>query len=319
VSDKRSYGRAPATATARRINSCFRLCRWPLEKKAETDLDLGSAAMDRASPAADAPPVAIGAPQLTCYRLHRGSPELKPARPDRGWMDLTHERYAYRCTPLSIANASGWTIELPFAFEAAWFGGDELGAVQLRSDDERMAHHVSSHFGHGVITFHAGWLFRTSPGWAVWTRGPPNWVKDGVVALDGLVETDWLPFPFTMNWRFTRPGVVRFEAGEPFCFITLAPHGLLDAVQPTIATLDEDPALKSAYEAWSASRADFSERLAREEERAVAEKWQRTYLQGRGGIEDGRPVYHLSRRRLLTPIGPASDNDDEAGAAAAED
>ncbi len=25
-------------------------------------------------------------------------------------------------------------------------------------------------------------------------------------------------FPFTMNWQMTRPGKVRFEKGEPFCF-----------------------------------------------------------------------------------------------------
>ena len=35
--------------------------------------------------------------------------------------------------------------------------------------------------------------------------------------LVGLIETDWLPFPFTMNWVFTRPGRVRLEKGEPFC------------------------------------------------------------------------------------------------------
>ena len=58
---------------------------------------------------------------------------------------------------------------------------------------------VISHFGSGVLTFHAGYLFRTPPGWAVWARGAPNTVKDGIVPLDGLVETDWLPFTFTMN------------------------------------------------------------------------------------------------------------------------
>jgi hypothetical protein len=104
-----------------------------------------------------------------------------------------------------------------------------------------------------------------------------------------------------MNWRFTRPGIVRFEAGEPFCFITLAPHGLLDAVEPKVATLADDPKLKAAFDAWSASRADFGKRLGAREESAVAEKWQRTYVQGRGGIEDGVPAYHLSKRRLKSP------------------
>jgi hypothetical protein len=249
----------------------------------------------------DPAPTVLGPPQLTCYKLWASAPELRPAQPARDWMDATGDRFAYRCIPLSIANASGWEIALPFGFEAAWYGGDELAAISFRSSDERMPFYVSSHFGSGVITFHTGYLFRTPPGWAVWTRGSPNTVKDGVVALDGLVETDWLPFPFTMNWRFTRPGVVRFEPDEPFCFVTLSPHGLLDQVQPRIASLDDDPALKSAYEAWSVSRADFSQRLAAQESGAVAEKWQRTYLQGRGGVENGAPAYHIARRRLKAP------------------
>ena len=101
-----------------------------------------------------------------------------------------------------------------------------------------------------------------------------------------------------MNWRFTRPGIVRFEAGEPFCFITLAPHALIDDVQPRIAKLEDDAKLKAAYDSWSASRTDYNKRLGELDPRAVAEKWQRTYVQGRGGVEDGVPVYHLAKRRL---------------------
>ena len=243
----------------------------------------------------------IGPPELACYRLWPTSPELKPGNPERAWMDATRERFAYRCIPLSIANASGWEIALPFAFEAAWFGGDDTSTIQIRGSDERIRTLVTSHFGHGVVTFHTGWLFRTSPGWAIWARGAPNTAKDGIAPLDGLVETDWLPFPFTMNWKFSRPGVVRFEADEPFCFITLTPHGLIDQVQPTLSTLEADPKLKAAYEAWSQSRADFAQRLDAQEETAVAEKWQRTYVQGRGGVESGAPVYHLSKRRLKPP------------------
>jgi hypothetical protein len=258
--------------------------------------------MSRQKPATvEATGLEIGPPELTCYPLWPDPPALIPARADRDWMDMTSERYAYRCIPLSIANSSGWEISLPFGFEAAWYGGDHLNTIQFRSSDARIKHHVTSHFGHGVITFHTGWMFRTSPGWACWARGAPNMVKDGAVALDGLVETDWLPFPFTMNWKFTRPGVIRFEAGEPFCFVTLAPHGLLDAVQPKLAKLDDDPKLKAAYDSWSASRADFGKRLADREQNAVSEKWQRTYVQGRGGVEDGAPTYHLSKRRLKAP------------------
>ncbi|HWA59979.1 MAG TPA: DUF6065 family protein [Caulobacteraceae bacterium] len=242
----------------------------------------------------------LGPPGLTCFPMWPDPPALVPAKQDREWMDQTPEHFAYRCIPLSIANASGWELILPFSFEAAWYGGQGMDTIQFRSGDHRVQHMVTSHFGSGVITFHTGWLFKTPPGWAVWVRGAPNTGKDGIVALDGLVETDWLPFPFTMNWRFLKPGVVRFEAGEPFAFITLVPHAQLDAVQPEVRSLDTDPELKKAFGEWAASRADFSARLKAREASAVAEKWQRTYVRADTGAGEG-PMFHLAKRRLKAP------------------
>jgi Family of unknown function (DUF6065) len=242
----------------------------------------------------------LGPPELTCYPMWPDPPALVPARSERAWMDDTPEHFAYRCIPLSIANSSGWEMILPFSFEAAWYGGKGLDAVQLHTSDLRVRHMVSSHFGNGVITFHTGWMFKTPPGWAVWVRGAPNTGKDGIVPLDGLVETDWLPFPFTVNWRFVKPGVVRFEAGEPFAFITLVPHVQLDAVQPQIRQLESDPDLKAAFEGWQAGRADFGARLKALEASAVAEKWQRTYVRGQVAAGEG-PMFHLTRRRLKPP------------------
>ena len=37
-------------------------------------------------------------------------------------------------------------------------------------------------------------------------QGPINRPKDGIAALPGIIETDWSPYSFTMNWMFTRPG-----------------------------------------------------------------------------------------------------------------
>src|SRR5580704_17180544 len=97
-----------------------------------TDCANPRSAMNRQKPT-DASGLEIGPPELTCYRLWPTSPELTPAKAERDWMDMTSERYAYRCIPLSIANASGWEIALPFPFEAAWYGGDDMQAIQLRS------------------------------------------------------------------------------------------------------------------------------------------------------------------------------------------
>lgn len=243
-------------------------------------------------------------PRLTCYAVDPHPPEMVPARAPRDWMDATDQRYAYRCIPLSMANASGWELLTPAAFEVTWSGGSGPGAISIRAqaDRERVERLVTSHFGHGVLTFHVGYLFRTSPGWALWVRGSPNSSRRNIVPLDGLVETDWLDFPFTMNWRFTRPSTVRFEAGEPFCFITLSPHALLDRVEPVLASLDGDPRLRAAYEARVRSRADFNRDLLRRDEATIAQGWQRHYVKGEdaNGPTD---AFHVSRRRLHPPKG----------------
>ena len=160
---------------------------------------------------------------------------------------------------------------------------------------------AQSHFRAGIVTFHTGFLFRTPPGWAVWCQGAPNWPKDGVYALTGLVETDWLPFPFTMNWQMTRPGKVRFEKGEPFCFVTLTEHRRLDAVEPKVRTLDSDLELKHDYENWNKSRADFITRLSAREDDAVSAGWQRHYMRGTPPNGKDMAAEHDTKRRLKKP------------------
>ena len=53
------------------------------------------------------------AKNLTGYRIHAVGQRIVPGRQRRLWMDETHSRFAYRCLPLTIANAMGWEILLP--------------------------------------------------------------------------------------------------------------------------------------------------------------------------------------------------------------
>lgn len=223
-------------------------------------------------------------------------------------MDRSYERFAYRCLPLLIANASGWEILSPCRFEATWNGGNGKDAVQIRALDDypHLDRHVVSHFGHGILTFHPGYLFRTDPGWGLWARGAPNLPKDSIQPLDGLVETDWLSFTFTMNWAFTRPSVVIFEREEPICFITPLPHLQLDSIQPIIEPIEDRPDVKAEYDNWYAQRTSFNEELARSEPDAIAMGWQRWYTQGSSSLGHQAPATHLSKRKLKAPLQPSS-------------
>lgn len=143
-------------------------------------------------------------PELTCYVEQGWDIKIRPAPPTRDWMDATPSSYAYRCLPLNIANASGWEILNPVAFEAVWSGAPHQQALTITCPEGPLK--PVSLFGAGVLTFHVFGVFRTSPGWNLWVSSSPNQFKDGISALTGLIETDWSPYTFTMNWKFTRPG-----------------------------------------------------------------------------------------------------------------
>jgi len=238
--------------------------------------------------------------KLIAYMIDGHQMDIRPAPVEREWMDNTGERFAYRCLPLNIANAHGWEIVCPSSFTAVWNGNQDLAAINVRFDDPDAQRFALSHFGHGTLTFHVPCLFRTDPGWDLMVQGPINRPKDGIAALSGIIETDWAPYTFTMNWIFTQPEVdVHFEKGEPFCHIFPVQRGLLASVEPEIKQLSSEPELQRQYQAWNESRKNFNAELQQPGSTAQAERWQKMYY--RGLAPDGTPAgieEHITRLRL---------------------
>jgi hypothetical protein len=222
----------------------------------------------------------------------------RAAAPTRQWMDDTEQAFAYRCLPLNIANAHGWEILCPAAFSARWNGGRGLGDIDIRCAAD-VSLQPTSIFGHGILTFHLHGIFRTEPGWNLFAGGPPNRPKDAIYPLSGIIETDWAPYTFTMNWQFTRPqSWVSFDEGEPFCFVFPVQRGLLNRIEPELRSFADNPELQAEYESWSRERTSFSDRLTITGSQEQKERWQKRYyrgldMQGRAGIRD-----HEAKLRL---------------------
>jgi hypothetical protein len=240
--------------------------------------------------------------KLNCYTFFSDGPRIVPADANRVWMDKTSDRFAYRCTPLSMANASGWELLNPVGLTISWDGRDEKDAITVQADDNSDAHYAISHFGYGILTFQTAHIFQTDPEWVLWCRGSPNQIKDGIAPLDGIIETSWLPFAFTMNWRFTRPCSVRFEPGEPFCFFTLWPSVAVEHVVPRLMPLESNQELNVEYLAWRNGRDIFNAKLETGDRAANLQKWQRTYLHGRSATGNLGAHDHRIKRRLKEPV-----------------
>lgn len=261
--------------------------------------------------------------KLICYPLSVDPPPLRAAPAKRDWMDATPEGFAYRCLPLTIANAHGWEVINPIGFEAAWKGGVDKSAAAVVFDDEAALPPGArvkpmSHFGSGVITFELPFMLKTPPGWNVMVSGPINRPKDGIAALTGVIETDWSPYTFTMNWMFTRANhAVRFEAGEPIAHIMPVRRNTLEKVEPEVRTIYEDADRLDQNTLWRESRAGFLSGLAEKEAWAVEEKWQKAYYRGKRPDGKDGAKDHLFKLRLreFAPEGRAADQFEGEGPA----
>ena len=233
--------------------------------------------------------------RLTAFQIHpHANMDLTPAGVDRDWMDAADQRHPYRCLPLNIANQNGWFLSCPTDFRIFWYGG----AAAKDLDVEFLGHKdpsITSHFGSGVLTFSIPYLFRTPEGINLWVKGPANMPKDGVVALEGIVETDWATSTFTMNWKVTRPFEwIRFRVGDPICHLLPIPRGLTESMRPEVRSIHSNPDLKKQYETWEEGRAGFLKGLKAHDPETVARGWQKDYFQGK--TQDGQRVEHHQTR-----------------------
>ena len=155
-------------------------------------------------------------------------------------------------------------------------------------------------FGYGIVTWVIPYIFRTPPGFNLLVRGPTNLSCFGASPLDGIVETDWLPFPFTMNWQITkRFSVIRFRRGEPICMIMPIRRSDLENMQPEVRNLESDPELHRSFNLWHESRLNKVREVDAKTADGVPTRAQGHYIRGEGHLGE-RPV-HGHQTKLDVP------------------
>jgi hypothetical protein len=151
---------------------------------------------------------------------------------------------AYQCLPMVVANQWGWQVLCPTDVRVHWDGSEGPSGVRVEVDP-RYAVGVKSQFGSGIVTFSPPWLFRTPPGWDLYSKGPGNRWKVNCVPLEGVIETWWLNYTFTLNWKVVEPGAVEFARGESLGQLVPVPHGTFQgstAVEAPIAFAEPEAA-----------------------------------------------------------------------------
>ena len=215
---------------------------------------------------------------------------IRPCKPTRQWMDDTPGRYAYRCIPLTAANTLGWEILNPIDVELIWHKSEDKDEIQVKTPKpDPFAPHP--HFGSGTVTWYLPFLFRTPAEYGMVIAGPANHDKADIIPLDAFVRTDWVPFPFTMNWRITTPNKpIVFKAGEPICRLYPYPLALLNNMEMELHDMSEDPAFMQKVNNWNQQRQqNYQQKEELEQQWAeegeipdIKEMWNTQYARGKG-------------------------------------
>lgn len=243
--------------------------------------------------------------KITFYRIDKNKAlpgwKIRASSPKREWMDTY--KHMYRCLPMTIANQNGWVIESPCDIKAIWFGGPDIRSMHFWIDPAYNVPNqwVKCHFIGGVITFEFDFLVRTNSKVNLLVRGAPNFYVNGAHPLEGLVETDWLNYTFTMNWKVTEPNkVVEFKKGDPICFIQPVPHNFSETCNFEIDYLENNTVDYQNYHEWHKKRMEFSANKKKGLEKA---DWQRHYFEGkdvRTGTVQNESV-HAHKLNLVDP------------------
>ncbi len=164
-----------------------------------------------------------------------------------------------------VANQWGWQVLCPTNVVVAWDGAAHPNGLRVKVDPQ-WSTAIKSQFGRGIVTFSPPWLFRTPPGWNLYAKGPSNRWKSNCVPLEGVIETWWLNYTFTLNWKLVEPGEVSFAQGESIGQLIPVPHATFTAATATESPINAvEPEAAAELIRW------------REERRRVARLSQRTH------------------------------------------
>jgi hypothetical protein len=203
--------------------------------------------------------------KLIAYQIYKdNSAPVRPAPRERTWMEDADKKFPYRCLPLVIANQYGWEILSTHHVRASWDGTSKPEGLYVESLYGHGRLRCHSHFGEGVLTFQIPFVFWTPAGWNLMVRGPTNSPKDGIVALDGIIETDWAHSTFTMNWRFTRACTVEFALRGPICLFFPIRRGVLEMFRGEFRMLEADREFEKIFENGLPAGIGFSQGSKRE-------------------------------------------------------
>lgn len=169
--------------------------------------------------------------------------KLEPTSIRRDWMDESSDKHAYRCYPVTQANAIGWNISCIDDVSFIWNGINHqnwpiynmlcLENVKILKG-KNFCH---TRRGQGSLSFNTGLIFKADKNFSLFTINPVNYFNEDFETMSSLVSTSFpnLRFPLAIKARSANKEIL-IKAGTPLA--TIIPISLSELNNSSIEIIE---------------------------------------------------------------------------------
>lgn len=143
---------------------------------------------------------------------------VSPTSIKRDWMELTPDKHAYRCFPVTQANMVGWNISCGEDIKFIWNGINDTSSDNVTILEGE--NFVYSGRGQSTVSFHSGLIFRSEENISLLTINPVNYFNDNFETMSSIVSSSWLDIYLPLAIKAKIPNKeILIEAGTPIATI----------------------------------------------------------------------------------------------------
>lgn len=160
---------------------------------------------------------------------------LSPMPIKRDWMDLTEDKHAYRCFPVTQANMIGWNLSSNQDIKFIWNGINNTSSDNITILEGLDFTYTGR--GQSTVSIHTGLIFRSEQNISLFTINPVNYFNEDFETMSSLISSSFLDsgFPLAIKAR-TANKEITIKAGTPLA--TIVPVSLTAMDNTSIEIVD---------------------------------------------------------------------------------
>jgi hypothetical protein len=218
----------------------------------------------------------------------------------RDWMDITAERHAYQCFPISLSNRLGWGISYPEDITFVWDGINDSTPdhVKILSGEK----YARTNRGNRTVSFDTGLTFvdKENESLTLLTMPVPNQFIRGAQCMTTLLSPSVLQGDLPIAWMITEPNIeITIPANTPVAAVL--PISLSSIQEYALEIRSDRPEYETGdWNSQQAERGEASQRMN------SAGEWTHFY---RDAVDhNGCPVGQHEAKKIVMKVAKDANN-----------